>query len=111
MVPLLSEDQVRQKIAQGLNSLPIQSKRVLVLIPDPTRTMPLPLFFRAIMASLQGRASQVDFLVALGTHPPLGEAELLALVGVTAAEKAAQYPQVHLFNTPGTIQRCSLRWA
>lgn len=98
MVPLLSEDQVRQKIAQGLNSLPIQGKRVLVLIPDPTRTMPLPLFFRAIMASLQGRASQVDFLVALGTHPPLGEAELLALVGVTAAEKAAQYPQVHLFN-------------
>lgn len=98
MAGLLSEDQVKQKVAQGLDAMPLQDKRVLVLIPDPTRTMPLPLFFRTIVAELQGRASQIDFLVALGTHPPLSEAELLALVGLTAEEKAKNYPQVHLFN-------------
>jgi nickel-dependent lactate racemase len=98
MVTLLSEDQVKHEITQGLNSLPLHDKRVLVIIPDPTRTMPLPLFFRTIVAALQGRARQVDFLVALGTHPPLSEAELLALVGLTTAEKAEKYKQVHLFN-------------
>jgi nickel-dependent lactate racemase len=98
MVNLLSEDQVRQKINQGLNSLPLKDKRVLVIIPDPTRTMPVPLFFNTITAALIGKVSQLDFLVALGTHPPLSEAELLALVGLTAAEKAEKYTRVNLFN-------------
>jgi nickel-dependent lactate racemase len=98
MADLLSDDQVKQKITQGLVGLPLHGKRVLVIIPDLTRTMPMPLFFRTIVAALHGRASQVDFLVALGTHPPLSEAELLSLVGLTAAEKAEQYPQVGLFN-------------
>lgn len=98
MAILLSDDQVQQKIQQGLAALPLTNKRVLVLIPDPTRTTPLPLFFRTIVAALHGRASQVDFLVALGTHPALSEAELLKLVGLTAAEKTTQYAQVNLFN-------------
>jgi len=98
MVNLLSENQVKQKITQGLEALPLRGKRVLVIIPDITRTMPLPLFFHTIMAVLQGYARQVDFLVALGTHPSLSEAELLRLVGLTAAEKAAHYSQVHFFN-------------
>ncbi|NMC83666.1 MAG: DUF2088 domain-containing protein [Anaerolineaceae bacterium] len=98
MTALLTEAEVQQKVHEGLAALPLQGKRVLVIIPDPTRTMPLPLFFRSIVASLRGRASQVDFLVALGTHPPLSEAELLKLVGLSAAEKAQAYPDVHLFN-------------
>lgn len=98
MVTFLSVEEVKQKIIDGLSKLPLQKKRVLVLIPDPTRTMPLPLFFSTIVAALQGRASQVDFLVALGTHPPLKEKELLSLVGLTSDEKETKYPQVHLFN-------------
>jgi Uncharacterized conserved protein len=98
MPDLLSDEQVKQQVAQGLAALPLQGKKVLVLIPDPTRTMPLPLFFRSIVAELRGRARQVDFLVALGTHPPLSEAELLALVGLSAQEKAEQYADVQIFN-------------
>lgn len=97
-VPFLSEDQVKERISAGLRSEPLQDKRVLVVIPDPTRTMPLPLFFRTIVEELQGRARQVDFIVALGTHPPLSESELLSLVGITPAEKAEKYSRVNLFN-------------
>jgi nickel-dependent lactate racemase len=95
---MLTEEQVIQKVEAGLASLPLQGKRVLVIIPDPTRTMPLPLFFRTIVAGLKGRAAAVDFLVALGTHPPLTDEELLHLVGISAEEKQTRYADVHLFN-------------
>lgn len=95
---MLTEEQVIGKVEAGLASLPLQGKRVLVIIPDPTRTMPLPLFFRTIVAELKGRATAVDFLVALGTHPPLTDEELLHLVGISAEEKQTRYADVHLFN-------------
>lgn len=95
---MLTEEQVIEKVEAGLASLPLQGKRVLVIIPDPTRTMPLPLFFRTIVAGLKGRAAAVDFLVALGTHPSLTDEELLHLVGISAEEKQTRYADVHLFN-------------
>jgi nickel-dependent lactate racemase len=95
---MLTDSQIETIIAQGFAGLPLSGKRVLIIIPDHTRTMPLPLFFRLITRHLQGRASAVDFLVALGTHPPLSEESLLRLVGLTAEEKAANYANVNLIN-------------
>ena len=94
----LSEAEIERVVAEGLAALPLAGQRVLVLIPDHTRTMPLPLFFRLLTRHLAGRASALDFLVALGTHPPLDEASLLRLAGITAEEKATTYRDVHLFN-------------
>ena len=95
---MLTETEIREKIHSGLNTLPLTDKRVLVIIPDPTRTMPLPLFFRLIVETLRGKAKKVDFLVALGTHPPLSEAELLTLVGLSEEEKNNKYADVNIFN-------------
>jgi hypothetical protein len=41
----LSEGRVRTAIAEGLARLNIDGRRVLVLIPDGTRTLPMPLMF------------------------------------------------------------------
>lgn len=95
---MLTEGQIETIVAEGLNSLAVNDKRVLVIIPDATRTMPLPLFFRLIAQQLLPRVQALDFLVALGTHPPLSEEALLQLVGLTAEEKAARYPNVRLLN-------------
>ncbi len=46
---------------------------VLVIIPDSTRTAPMPLLFRLFHDALWSRAA-LDFLVALGTHPPMDDA-------------------------------------
>jgi lactate racemase len=94
----LTEEQVKSIIIQGLDSLNLTAKRVLIIIPDSTRTMPLPLFFREITGHLQGKASQLDFLVALGTHPAMSEEALLRLVGITAEEKATRYANIQLLN-------------
>ncbi len=94
----LSANEIKAMIAQSLDTLPLQNKRVLVIIPDSTRSMPLPLFFRVLVQELRVRAKQSAFLIALGTHPPMREDAMLNMLGLTRAERAALYGDVEIFN-------------
>jgi nickel-dependent lactate racemase len=94
----LSEDQVCELVAQALGELDLGNKRVLVIIPDHTRTAPIPLFFRLFYEFLGEKVTALDYLVALGTHQPMSEEALNRLVGITAEERAGKYAQVHIFN-------------
>ena len=82
------------------------NQRVLVLIPDHTRSLPLPFLFRALVEVLRD-TTQLDFMVALGTHPPLSEESLNKLVGITAEERTTTFKHIGLFNhawdTPSTL--------
>jgi nickel-dependent lactate racemase len=93
---LLSDDAVRETLAQGLEGK-FCGQHVLVLIPDRTRTMPLPLLFRGLVDTLHD-ARKLDFMVALGTHAPLDDAALCRLVGITPEEWETTYRHVGLFN-------------
>jgi nickel-dependent lactate racemase len=95
--PLQPAD-VRSLLVQGLGQLEIDGKRVLVIIPDGTRSAPVPLLFSLLNDLIGARARQLDFLIALGTHPSMPEAAVDRLVGISAAERAAKYPGVHIFN-------------
>ena len=95
---VLSEAQIEAVIAGAVDQLGLRGKRVLVVIPDGTRTMPLPLFFRLLGKHLLPAAKALDYLVALGTHPAMSEKALLDLVGITAADKAGPYAKVGIFN-------------
>jgi nickel-dependent lactate racemase len=95
---ILTTGDVQQLIAQACDSLPIDGKRVLVIIPDGTRTAPIPLFFNLLYQQLGRRAVQLDYLIALGTHPPMSEDAIDRLVGISARERAERYPNVHIFN-------------
>jgi lactate racemase len=94
----LSEEQIAGILQQGLAGFDLTGRRVLVVIPDGTRTFPMPLFFRLIADALLGKARALDFIVALGTHAPMPEAALLRHLGITAEERAGRYAQVGLFN-------------
>lgn len=94
----LTVEDVQQLIAQGCDRLPLDGKRVLVIIPDGTRTAPIPLFFRLLYEQLGHRVARLDYLIALGTHPPMSEEAIDRLVGVTARERTERYPNVHVFN-------------
>lgn len=103
----LAPAEVAETLARGLGTLPVDGQRVLVLIPDRTRTFPLPMLFPLLAEALQPRVRQLDFLVALGTHPPLSPAGLLALVGLSPDDKATRYPEVgllnHAWDDPGAL--------
>ena len=95
---ILTGEDVRHIIEQTCASLPVDHKRVLVIIPDGTRTAPIPLIFRLLYEQIGGRAAQLDYLIALGTHPPMSEEAIDHLVGVTGQERTRRYPNVRVFN-------------
>jgi nickel-dependent lactate racemase len=94
----LSEREIHNLTAEALARANLDGKRVLVIIPDHTRTAPIPLFFRLFHELLGRRVAALDYLVALGTHQPMSEETLNKLVGVTAAERAEKYRDVRIFN-------------
>lgn len=94
----MTPDDVRHLLAQTFAALPLDGKRVLVIIPDGTRTAPLPLLFRLLYEQLGQRVACLDYLIALGTHPPMSAEAIDRLVGVNAAEWAATYPKTQIFN-------------
>ena len=94
----LTRQQVQAHLAEALDTLPMDSRRVLVIIPDGTRSAPIPLLFPLINDLIRPRAEQLDYLIALGTHPAMPEAAVDRLVGMPAAERAQKYPGVHIYN-------------
>ena len=77
----LTDRELESVVSDGLGSLPVDGRRVLVIIPDGTRTMPMPLVFTLLEKHLGPRVAALDFLVALGTHMPMSDTQLSALVG------------------------------
>ncbi|MCL4487006.1 MAG: lactate racemase domain-containing protein [Chloroflexi bacterium] len=103
----LSPSEVRDLLSRTLDGTALDGKRVLVLIPDSTRTAPLPLMFRLLYDAIGRRVARLDYMIALGTHPPMSEQAIDRLVGVSASERQAQYPNVQIYNhewdNPGAL--------
>ena len=94
----LTAQDVERLLASALEPLPLDGKRVLALIPDGTHTAPIPLLFRLLYEQIGQRVRQLDYLIALGTHPPMTEEAISRLVGVSAEERAKLYPNIRIFN-------------
>src|SRR5258705_2854844 len=78
---VLSHEEVHQIVAQAAATLNLAGKRVLTIIPDGTRTMPMPLMFQFLQEEIGAKAAACDYLVALGTHSQMNEAQLTRLMG------------------------------
>lgn len=95
---VLDEDRIRAFVLDRLGSLDLRDASVCVLVPDATRSMPLPLMLGAIHESLHGRVRRLTVLVALGTHAAMPEQALAAHLGYTAGAIAARYPGMTVLN-------------
>lgn len=94
----LSPLQVKSLLEQAVTPFLISGKKVLVIIPDGTRSAPIPLLFRLLNDLIQPRAQQLDYLIALGTHPAMTEGAVDQLVGMSSVERVDMYPNVRIFN-------------
>lgn len=107
MAQLLTESEIAEYVYRSLNEVDLTGKRVLALIPDRTRTAPIPLMFREVCACLLGKVKALDFMVALGTHAPMSEEDILDHIGITKEQKDNQYRDVqllnHIYNDPGKL--------
>ncbi len=94
----LSHKEMSEIIEEGLASLDLDGKRVIVLTPDGSRTAPLPFLFRQMHKHLAGRVKKQDYLIALGTHPPMDDERIDKLFGITPGERATTFRDVGIFN-------------
>jgi nickel-dependent lactate racemase len=90
--------QAAEVIARACPVDDYRSKRVVVIIPDGTRTAPVGLMFKSLHAQIGGVTKAFDILVALGTHVAMSEAAICERLEITLEERASTYKSVRFFN-------------
>jgi nickel-dependent lactate racemase len=95
---ILSREQIETAVDDGLAAMPMAGKRVLLIVPDNTRTCPIDVMFEVLHARLAGTVLRLDCLIALGTHQPLSQDEIYRRMGITAKQHAGVYRDVQFFN-------------
>jgi len=95
---VMDEAAVEELLVRALDRVPLAGRRVLAIVPDGTRTAPVPLLYRLLTGHLAPRAAALDVLVALGTHQAMPEPAVERLLGLPAGERARRHPDVRLFQ-------------
>jgi nickel-dependent lactate racemase len=103
----LTVSEIRAIVERSAASLDERWRRILVLIPDGTRTMPLPMLVDLLTETLGPRIDALDYLVALGTHRPLDDEQLTRLLGRPVVKGRAGASRV--FNHGGANARALAR--
>ncbi len=95
---LLSPDEVSALVAQALPVADYRGRRLLLIIPDGTRTAPIGQMFKAIFAQVGEACAALDILVALGTHPAMSEEAICGRLDITLEERRSRYAKVQFYN-------------
>jgi nickel-dependent lactate racemase len=94
----LSDSEIREWMHARVPAGDFRGRRVLVIVPDATRTAPLRLLLDALTEVLAPAVKQLDVMIALGTHPPLSEVQIEALLGLRATGVSERLPGLRVFN-------------
>jgi len=95
---VLSENTTADIVARAAAAIAPAGRKILVVIPDHTRTCPLPRITRLLHQAIAPTAAKLDFLVALGTHPAMSEEMIDKLLGVEPGQRAEAFPGSDVFN-------------
>jgi len=94
----LSDEDVGSLIAQALPADEYRGKRVLLVIPDTTRSAPVGLMFKTIFQTIGAVTKHLDIIVALGTHPPMSEEAICGRLDISLEARRSIYEKVRFFN-------------
>jgi len=94
----ISNEQAREAVGEFFARNDYAGKRILMIIPDNTRSGPIGEVFKIIYEFLGSKAKAVDCLVALGTHQPMSEKQICARLSMTPDEHKSKYASVKFFN-------------
>ena len=105
---IVSRAQAADVIAKVCSAETYRGKRMLVIIPDGTRTAPVGLIFQELHRQI-GAASRVfDVMIALGTHQPMSETAICERLEISQTQRKQTYSKVrfinHAWNDPGALK-------
>jgi lactate racemase len=94
----VSGEQVAEVVAKTCPLDRYRGKRILLIIPDGTRTAPVGLMFKTLFAQLSNETKAIDILIALGTHQPMSEEAICERLEISMAERRSTYATVQFYN-------------
>src|SRR5690349_11544727 len=94
----LADEQVLEVIHEACPASEYRNKKVLLIVPDATRTCPLDVLFKTIFNRIGAATAALDVMVALGTHQPMNEEAICQRLGSSLEERRARYGSVRLIN-------------
>ena len=95
---VLEAREVEHIVREYARSLDLKNKRVLVIVPDNTRTAPIGQVFRALFDEVVSQVRVLDVMIALGTHPPLSESEIERRLDISHHERTTTFANVNFLN-------------
>lgn len=115
----LTSEQLGEVLDLLVQSRRFAGQRVLLIVPDNTRTAPIGPIFRGLHGRLRAQVQCLDVMIALGTHPPLDAHGIRQRLAISAAEQTSTFADVqvynHAFNDPreltelGVISEAEIR--
>lgn len=94
----LSAQQVGSLVARACPAEDHRGQRVLLIIPDGTRTAPVGLMFKTLHAHLAPVVRRFDVMIALGTHPAMSDEAINARIEISEQERRTTYRAVEFIN-------------
>jgi nickel-dependent lactate racemase len=95
---VMPDDEAKSILAETFARWDLSGRRVLILLPDGTRTAPVSLMFHQICEALYGRAARLDFMIALGTHRAMSDEALDHHLGISQAQRLQRYPAIGVYQ-------------
>jgi len=94
----LTAEHVRALIAEACPSKDYRDRKVLLIVPDATRTCPLGMIFSGLFDRIGAATKAFDVMIALGTHQPMSEEAICERLEISLEERRAKYGSVRFIN-------------
>src|SRR6185436_10454352 len=94
----LTASAVSEVVSQACPAKDYRNKKVLVIVPDGTRTAPVGLVFKTLFSQIGEATAALDILIALGTHQAMSDAAICQRLEISEKERADLYRKVRFFN-------------
>ena len=101
----IPDETLRGVLVEHLFDIGRANERILVVVPDDTRSLPMPTIYESLVNALAPHVKELAFLVALGTHPPMTESQLRHHFGPSLYS----HPNVRLFQHAWKDPSCLTR--
>src|SRR6185503_20220099 len=85
---------VRETCAKG----DYGGKRLLLIVPDGTRTAPVGMIFQALHRVVGATVARLDVMIALGTHQPMSEEAICQRLDISLEQRRSHYARVGFIN-------------
>jgi nickel-dependent lactate racemase len=98
MHPQVSSEELTEIIARGCPVSELRGKKVLLIVPDSTRSCPLGTVFKEVYRQIGRETAALDVMIALGTHAPMSEEAMCERLEISQDERKSLYAGVALIN-------------